>query len=428
MGKEMFSVDYDPSKTSLTIDEIIAAWPQDYPPDDSVLERFFTGVGNCVQGADPDAAVDAAGQGWDAFSLLQIPGVIGMQTDNAKVVAGVFAAYTVMDVSLRIADVGTGFAKIDMAGLTLARIHHIVENIEKKVNIVLDTPLKLAMSFVRTALNMIRVQKYKEAYDQFDKVYQESSRAFQYFVQKERSIGNFKDCVRATKLNIFSKLMRFSYDDNGCVFRPFHLLGRGAKDLIVMELEDQVKEMLLLENELKPSLIARLSFSTRRERCERRDLLDSVLKLAYPYISEGKGWTSAWSKLPAADWLEITVRPEFVPEGWEDKTSVLIGNCGDGTVQVEMWRTEQGIHVSNTAEVFQVDDTSEEMQIKIPGQLPLMLISSGLAAELQGDLLGEYLPVREEAESPLYNYMQSHTVQGKGSNIFFGKVHIVNKT
>ena len=55
-----------------------------------------------------------------------------------------------------------------MTAFDIKRIKQIVENIEKKMNIVLKTPFKMAVDFLNSALNSYIHGMYEETFEYLD--------------------------------------------------------------------------------------------------------------------------------------------------------------------------------------------------------------------------------------------------------------------
>ena len=58
----------------------------------------------------------------------------------------------VLETAENVLNIGSGFTKLDTTGFTLAHIKKIVENIEKKVDVILDTPMKLALDYIQSVV------------------------------------------------------------------------------------------------------------------------------------------------------------------------------------------------------------------------------------------------------------------------------------
>ena len=86
--------------------------------------------------------------------------------------------FAVLETAEHVFNVGSGFTKLDMTGFTLNRIQSIVENIEKKMDILLKTPFKKALDYLKSAITFITKQMYEEAFHKLDTVEQEATTAF----------------------------------------------------------------------------------------------------------------------------------------------------------------------------------------------------------------------------------------------------------
>ena len=49
-------------------------------------------------------------------------------------------------------NIGSAFTKLDSTGFTLANIKKIVQNIDEKVDVILDTPMKLALDYIQSVV------------------------------------------------------------------------------------------------------------------------------------------------------------------------------------------------------------------------------------------------------------------------------------
>ena len=65
---------------------------------------------------------------------------------------------------------GTNFAKLDMTGFTLAQIKKAVERIEKKVNVLIDTPMKMSFDYVKSLIGQIENKNNEMAFKTADKL------------------------------------------------------------------------------------------------------------------------------------------------------------------------------------------------------------------------------------------------------------------
>ena len=305
--------------------------------------------------------------------------------------------YAVLEIAENVFNVGSGFTKLDMRGFTLNKIKKIVESIEEKMDIILRTPLKIALDYLTSATTLLMQDIYEDAYDKLGTVEMEATRAFHYISQDEKSTGNLRECISALKLLVFSKLMRYSYDKEKKVFLPYRILKRNVKLAICEELEKLVNDCLEQSEMVKNSKW----FLSKSKETKITDSVDLILTMTYPYISEGKGWTSFTTEI-AEDSLtsvEVTVKPQYVPSGEEDETEVIIGTRkGEVScpIRVKMWRTRSCVVLSSPFCKDKIKFSSLEDEVsktvEVQGTLPTLIISSlGVTAEgWAGKTFGQY--------------------------------------
>ena len=120
------------------------------------------------------------------------------------------------------------------------------------------------------------------------------------------------------------------------------MLAKRTKLLIADELERLVRDCL---QQLKKMMKKKKWFHSKKKGIEVQDTADVVLTMTYPYISEGKGWTNMKTKIeldqPAP--LDIVVKPQYIPDGSEDKAELCVGiKIGKerSTVRSSIWKSE----------------------------------------------------------------------------------------
>ena len=104
-----------------------------------------------------------------------------------------------------------------------------------------------------------------------------------------------------------------------------------------------------------------------------------------------------------AKYVEITTRPDFLPE--RQKTTILVGVRieTDFSVRIKLWRSGNSLWVVNhegSLTKIEMKDKITVQKIEVTLLPPLMLASDGIAAERQGDKLGQYIPSGENNKSP----------------------------
>ena len=88
-----------------------------------------------------------------------------------------------------------------------------------------------------------------------------------------------------------------------------------------------------------------------------QDMLDSILQLAYPYISQGNGWTDLNNKIQnfvAKCKLKVEVNPKYLPMGEENKTQVIIGKTESEIIRCYMWKDEDFVFTEHGGEKAKV--------------------------------------------------------------------------
>ena len=127
---------------------------------------------------------------------------------------------------------------------------------------------------------------------------------------------------------------------------------------------------------------------------EVQDIVDTILNISYPYISESNGlWTNMRTKIMSTEpTVSISVKPEYLPMGSEDQTRVAIGVVTDKKEMLHMnvWRTEDKVFTSAPfIQAHKIHSLTDLMTIKIPLR-GVNLTSSGGASKYKGGCLGQY--------------------------------------
>ena len=79
-----------------------------------------------------------------------------------------------------------------------------------------------------------------------------------------------------------------------------------------------------------------LTWNKAEKAKEKQDITDSLLRTAYPFISEGKGLTSSLAPLELP--YNLKLMPQFLPEGEEDAACLTIGQHEGKLFAVWVWR------------------------------------------------------------------------------------------
>ena len=259
-----------------------------------------------------DATVDSAA-GFIATKL-------GLQSKNSTIQTGVFVLTKAAILeTAQLVGIGAGLAKIDLMSFEMAQLKKQVEEINAKLDVILSTPLKLAVDFFGKAMRHMGSENIAGVIKEMEKVKDHAMQAFRYAEgQGPKQSKNLKSAVLATQLVILAEILIESYDQKTIV--PFSLLDEKKKRAIALLIEDEITSMQTFHNSYSGSV---LTFNKAEKAKKKQDILDRLLQSAYPFISEGRGLTSPLKELKLPS--ELRVLPKFVPEGKEDSASLIIG-------------------------------------------------------------------------------------------------------
>ena len=161
----------------------------------------------------------------------------GSKSTRVETATYVLTTYAVLEVAENVFNIGAGFTSMDLTGIKLNQIQKGMERIEKKVDKLLQAPLKMAARFYDSALDMVMARKFKDAFDTLNKVIDEATRAFEYTADKDINIETYKECIHAVILITFSTIMKNCYDHTRQCFLPYSSQPKRTKKLIAQELE-----------------------------------------------------------------------------------------------------------------------------------------------------------------------------------------------
>ena len=154
----------------------------------------------------------------------------------------------------------------------------------------------------------------------------------------------FRECCKAIRLLMFAIILDGSYDEEKRVFLSPDKLPPNKMSFILLEL----KKIIGRSSEQKDNVkLKSFGLFTVAKKSEVQDLLDSILKIAYPYISQAKKLSDMNKQLEyshSGASLNFSLLPEALPMGYEDKTPVIVGfqTSEDGqksVVKVNVWRS-----------------------------------------------------------------------------------------
>ena len=238
--------------------------------------------------------------------------------------------------TFRALEIGAGFTSTDLTGFTLAKIQAIVEDIQRKLNIVLESPLKLSLESYWNAVNQFQHGEIGRTLKEAEMMQYQARKALTYIIPRAKGFDMqaLKDAAVAATLAVMAEVMRSSFDKEKKSIQPFYLLTKEKKSIVVNVVERHVKEMIDFSEKIEKSSW----FLNKKKVAKKQDAVDAVLKMAYPYLTEGKGLTNTLAVLKAP--YRLKLMPKFLPDGQEDATRFIIGREDGKSRSVEAWRKD----------------------------------------------------------------------------------------
>ena len=236
--------------------------------------------------------------------------------------------------SLQLIGIGVGLAKLDVTGFELAQIKQKVELANRKLDVVISAPLKVALDyFARANVNM-KNDDIAGTLKEMEKVKEYAILAYHYAEGQGATAEDLKNSVLAKQLTICAEVLIQSYD--GTKITPFILLDKNKKRTISAMIELDVKQVQNFYNSHSISIFA-LNRSGKAE--EKQNILDGLLRTTYPFISEGQGLTSPM--VPVQTPYHLETIPDFLPEGEDDAAQITIGRLDGRPQSVCVWREKE---------------------------------------------------------------------------------------
>ena len=299
--------------------------------------------------------------------------------------------------------IGISLKSLDLTAFTLVELKQGLQRVEKKVDKLLFAPLLDAIDDYNTAFNELRGKEFDRAVKTFEKVIDNAKRGFNQLKEEKMNLETFKHCVVALKLIISSKIYYYSYKPEEKIFIPCFKLSKETKEVIASEIKVLAERCMSLRQCIKVD-----SFLGTDEKMkeEAQDLLDNLLKISYPYMSEGYGWTKMDAVVSEAG-VKFDIMPQYLPFGAEDFVTVKVGVIdGSSIIEMGIWRSEKSVCVKyrdSVVKIANIDSDSElvtvevDLETKIDGSL--VLSSDGKAVSWY---LGEFKLHGEYNGHPFY--------------------------
>ena len=214
-----------------------------------------------------------------------------------------------------------------------------------------------------------------------------------------------RECCKAVRLLVFATIIKASYDEENRVFLSLDKLPKQQLESIQSELEDIIRRSSEQKNKVK---LKSFGFTVVKK-SEVQGPLDSILKIAYPYISQARKLTDMnkqleYSSDPGVS-LKFSLLPELLPKGYEDKTEVIVCSKKDkngikSMVKVHVWRSEKFVWYELKDAMFYKLISSESEPVNMEdaetGHLTVTLKASGKLGKMLSVFLGEYTLTEEE--------------------------------
>ena len=294
--------------------------------------------------------------------------------------------YVVLLIFNSVLDLGKSIKDLDMAVLTLQQIKNTLKSIDRKVDKLLLAPLKTAINFYNTALNEILARKFDLAIKNFEEVIKEATKGLNNIEEVNRPIDveAFKHCMIALKLIASSKIELYSFKEK--LILPYFNLDKDTQELIARELETLVNRGI----NLKTSVQTKKFFFTMTEKEKKtEDTLDSVLKVCYPFLSEGFGWTKMTTKLSSPKVL-IDLMPKYLPVGEEDEACVIIGIKNEKVVRIFVWREDKLVKIKYEHNIVLEESIQSDDKVTVEVDLDSKIRSCLINITLKGEVAAEY--------------------------------------
>ena len=150
---------------------------------------------------------------------------------------------------------------------------------------------------------------------------QNARQAFYYKGGNNISLSDSEGVIQAAKLLIFAQIMVHSYDESQQCFCPFQMLPERRRNILINELDEIAKKSI---EQMKNVNTKTVFWTSTRKANIAQNILDNILTITYPYISDVRGWTTMKTVLTEETSLKIKVTPKYVPYGEEDAADVTI--------------------------------------------------------------------------------------------------------
>ena len=215
----------------------------------------------------------------------------------------------------------------------------------------MEVPMKNAITFFKTANTEIMNGRFNDAYKNLNLVVVKSNEAFELTATKYINVETFCECTKAMKLIIYSTILKYCFNEEKRTFEVYSNISPANKKIIAVQLEEITEKCIKLKDNVKTT---KFGIERTKKKEASQDVLDEILQITYPFISEGFKWSD--SKTDVADNLGVTFKlvPYYLPNGEEDEATMIVGKLHSSDVKLFIWREE------NTAFLKRIEDKDPE--------------------------------------------------------------------
>ena len=315
----------------------------------------------------------------------------------------ILSSAAVLQIAQSVFDLGSGFDGFNLQGLKIHQIKQSIEKVQKKIDKMMLNPLHVAYEMFKTGYNEIEAKRFEEAQKSFTTVIEKANEGLENLQDKSIKIGTFKFCVHALKMIMCSKINKYCYNLKTNSFLPYFNLTKSDQMLIAKELENLSNKCIALKEnvKVKPTI-----FTNKKEekvyREESQNILNNFLQTCYPYMSNGFEWTRSDSQIKSST-IKIQVKTVYLPDGEENKSKLQVGVMEDSNeiITVCVWVSDQKLYVQHKGLVIVSEEETDLMEVEF-GVIPVVIFSTGGAAQHCGEYLGQYNCAGEYNGRPYY--------------------------
>ena len=315
---------------------------------------------------------------------------------------------TVLSATCVVLSAASNVASMKFPDMTMYKVLASLERIEGNLKTILEAPLKKAIDTFNFILKAVKSGNFESAYEKLEKLIDNAETAFHYADKNELSIKSYQECAKAIRLLMFGHLLKESYDKGKKVFLTPDQLPAKKVELIGETLEEIARKSIDQKKNVKTTSWGRESGS---KKSEAQNILDSILKFAYPYISAAKNLTDMNKQfmIQNSGYLhQFSLLPDLLPDGYEDATQLTLGQLtgSDGrksVVKVNVWREEESVWSEYKERKTDANIKSESEEVAIKMHLAWITVTAIGEASRWSLSLGVYTLTEEQDRGrPVY--------------------------